>query len=138
MGQIQTETPYYQPNPDATLPFPTVASLNDPTFTESSSANTANAWGLRILDSSDILVYGAGLYSFFNNYNVECSQVGQGEACQNRIFSVEGECSVDLYSLNTVGTTEMITFDGTDEAVWSDNVNGFIDSVTLFRTSGGL
>jgi glucan 1,3-beta-glucosidase len=138
MGQIQTETPYYQPNPDATIPFSPVPSLNDPVFTESSTANTADAWGLRILSSSDILVYGAGLYSFFNNYNVECSQVGQGEACQNRIFSVEQSSNVELYCLNTVGTTEMITLDGVDEAVWSSNVNTFIDTVALFRSDGGL
>jgi hypothetical protein len=26
-------------------------------------------WGLRVLDSKSIVVYGAGLYSFFNNYS---------------------------------------------------------------------
>ena len=32
MGQIQTETAYYQPNPDATIPFPEDIALNDPVF----------------------------------------------------------------------------------------------------------
>jgi glucan 1,3-beta-glucosidase len=71
MGQIQTETPYYQPNPLATLPFKPNKSLNDPDFEKScigKSGNCAMAWALRILDSTDVLTYGAGLYSFFNNY----------------------------------------------------------------------
>lgn len=71
-GQIQTETAYYQPNPNATVPFPIVAGWNDPDFVASCrgvAGNCANGWGLRVINSSSILVYGAGLYSFFNNYN---------------------------------------------------------------------
>lgn len=55
MGQIQTETAYYQPNPDATIPFPTVASLHDPVLPRGQ-----DGWGLRVVDSKDIFVYGAG------------------------------------------------------------------------------
>lgn len=72
MGLIQIETPYYQPNPSAPLPFPYVASLHDPVFPNATANGTvpnADAWGLRIVDSQDILIYGAGLYSFFNNYS---------------------------------------------------------------------
>lgn len=71
-GQIQTETAYYQPNPNATIPFPPVATLNDPLFADSSdgiAGNNAEGLGLRVLNSEDILIYGAGLYSFFDNYN---------------------------------------------------------------------
>jgi len=82
-GQIQTETAYYQPNPDAHLPFPPVAALNDPVFPGTSNiSNQADGWGLRILDSSEILVYGAGLYSFFYNYSTGKS-----------IFSLPASCS---------------------------------------------
>ena len=55
---------YYQPNPGANVPFPVVSALNDPVMSA-----TSDAWGLRILKSSNIFVYGAGLYSFFNNYS---------------------------------------------------------------------
>lgn len=70
-AQIQTETAYYQPNPNATIPFPTVASLNDPVFASVANGTTpsADGWGLRIVNSQDILIYGAGHYSFFNNYS---------------------------------------------------------------------
>lgn len=30
-------------------------------------------WGLRVVDSTDLHVYGAGLYSFFNNYDASKS-----------------------------------------------------------------
>jgi hypothetical protein len=128
MGQIQTETAYYQPNPDATIPFPVNAAYHDPVM-----APGASGWGLRVVDSSNLLVYGAGLYSFFGNYNVTCSNQGNGETCQSRIFGVENS-SLSVYNLNTVGATNMITVDGTDVAVYSDNLDGFVDSIALFRS----
>jgi glucan 1,3-beta-glucosidase len=71
-GFMQTETPYYQPSPPAPAPFTVNTALNDPDFSSScngQSGNCAEAWGLRVLNSKNILVYGAGLYSFFNNYD---------------------------------------------------------------------
>lgn len=153
MGLIQIETPYYQPNPNATIPFPYVASLSDPVFntTTNSTTPSADAWGLRIVDSQNILVYGAGLYSFFDNYNTSkskilrvtnvcadaseaCSDQGNGEVCQNRIFSIEDSSDINVYCLNTVGTTHMITRDGVDLATYSDNLDGFVDTIALFRS----
>lgn len=72
-GQIQTETAYWQPNPNASAVFPALTSWTDPNFAVSCagvSGNCANGWGLRVITSQSILVYGAGLYSFFDNYNV--------------------------------------------------------------------
>jgi glucan 1,3-beta-glucosidase len=137
MGQIQTETAYYQPNPPAYLPFPAVASINDPDFTTICSNSTTNCdgYGLRILNSSSILTYGAGLYSFFNNYNTSCSAAGNGETCQPRISSLEGSLSdIDIYNVNTVGATSMINRDGLSLASYADNVNVFPDTIALFRT----
>ncbi|KAH6618327.1 glycoside hydrolase family 55 protein [Chaetomium sp. MPI-SDFR-AT-0129] len=132
LGQIQTETAYYQPNPDAShLPFTPRrgAPYYDPVFAKGESG-----WGLRVVDSKDVLVYGAGLYSFFDNYDVQCSQIGEGARCQERIFSVEGKKSerVRVYGLNTVGTNKMATVDGKDVIVWEDNVDGFVHSVAVF------
>jgi glucan 1,3-beta-glucosidase len=72
-GQIQTETAYWQPNPNASVVFPIASGWNDPDFATSCAgvAGQCNmGWGLRVVNSSSILVYGAGLYSFFNNYGV--------------------------------------------------------------------
>lgn len=139
MGQIQTETPYYQPNPDATIPFPPVKSLQDPDFVASCTGvpgTCADAWGLRILDSQDILTYGAGLYSFFHNYSTSCSDFGAGEACQARIFALEGRRteSVWVYNLNTIGAVSMIDRDGRSLANSADNVDWFPDTIALFHT----
>jgi hypothetical protein len=88
-------------------------------------ANCAG-YGLRILNSSNILVYGAGLYTFFDNYNTSCSAAGNGETCQLRIFSLEGTLSnIDMYNLNIVGATSMINRDGPSLAQWSQQARAF-------------
>ena len=137
MGFIQTETPYYQPNPSAPTPFSVVTSLNDPNFGTScsgQSGNCANAWGLRVLNSANVLVYGAGLYSFFDNYSTTCSNNPGPENCQDNILSLEGSLSnVNVYCLSTVGTTNMITHNGATVAVYSDNNNVYPDTVALFQ-----
>jgi len=136
MGQIQTETAYYQPNPDATIPFPENPALSDPVFTPSPTSNAASGWGLRIVRSNNIHGYGVGLYSFFDNYSTACSAVGAGAVCQTRILSLEGQqrtYAVNLYNLNTVGTTQMVTRDGVDLAFNGDNNSTFVDTVNVFR-----
>ncbi|KAI1654746.1 glycoside hydrolase family 55 protein [Daldinia decipiens] len=137
-SMLQTETPYYQPTPDATKPFPVVEALKDPDFAATCNGvegNCANAWGLRIVDSSDIFIYGAGHYSFFNNYSTDCSTVDAGENCQSRIVSLEGSISnVNIYALNTIGSLSMIDRDGKSLAKWQDNVNVFPANIMLFRT----
>ncbi|KAF9731820.1 hypothetical protein PMIN06_007795 [Paraphaeosphaeria minitans] len=148
MGQIQTETAYYQPDPDATLPFPENAALFDPVFTTAPpsnstsnsthpvSSNNASGWGLRIVRSSNLLVYGAGLYSFFDNYSTKCSDVASQGVCQTRIVSIEGgqlAHDVSFYNLNTAGSTWMVTRDGVDLAANADNNSTFVDGVNVFR-----
>ena len=154
MGQIQTETAYYQPNPPAPLPVGTMASWNDPVFpafcynatgaslnftVPGNFSNTCDGWGLRVINAaSDIYVYGAGLYSFFDNYNTTCSAAGNGESCQKSIFSVEGGSQVSVYNLNTVGSQSMVDVNGQSVASYADNVAGFTDTIAIFRTSGSI
>lgn len=138
MGQIQTETAYYQPNPDALIPFPEDKALSDPVFTPStnSSVNAASGWGLRIVRSNNILGYGVGLYSFFDNYSTNCSAIGAGARCQTRILSIEGYAlshDINLYNLNTVGSTQMITRDNVDLASNAENNSTFVDTINVFR-----
>jgi glucan 1,3-beta-glucosidase len=68
MGQIQTESAYYQPAPIVPAPFRIESDYNDPSF----PSDLKSGWGLRIKDSSDILIYGAGLYSFFDEWVSDC------------------------------------------------------------------
>ncbi|KAK4561740.1 hypothetical protein LTR86_004419 [Recurvomyces mirabilis] len=138
-GVIQTETPYYQPNPSAPIPWPYVASLNDPQFPNPTATDgnltipNADAWGLRIVNSKALNFYGAGLYSFFDNYSTTCSNQGNGEVCQNRIFEVVKSSGIDVYNLNTVGTHYMIEADGKNVAYYGDNLDGFVDTIVLYR-----
>ncbi|OAA68257.1 Pectin lyase fold protein [Niveomyces insectorum RCEF 264] len=136
MGQVQTETPYYQPNPGAAAPFEANATYNDPDFAASCAGvpgNCAMAWGLRVLDSDNVLVYGAGLYSFFDNYGQSC--IANGQSCQARITSLEGSTSgVCIYNLNTVGAQSMLTKDGAELASYADNVNVYPDTIALFQS----
>ena len=66
-GHMQTETPYYMPNPDALGVYTPGAFTNDPTF-DNCDSNPActEAWALRVLHSQDVYIYGAGFYNFFN------------------------------------------------------------------------
>lgn len=140
MGFIQTETPYYQPNPQAPIPFVLNTDLHDPNFDTACAGQGGNcraAWGVRIVSSHNILIYGAGLYSFFDNYNTTCSNNPGPENCQNNILSLEGSNSnVVIYALSTVGTTNMITIDGKTVAKYSDNINVYPDTIALFRSGG--
>ncbi|KAL1888751.1 hypothetical protein Sste5346_009377 [Sporothrix stenoceras] len=134
MGQVQTETPYFQPNPVATVPFEANATYNDPDFSgcDSNDATCAMAWGIRILNSDTILVYGIGLYSFFSNYAQTCIP---GRSCQARIASIEGSSTtVNIYNLNTIGATSMLDKDGTSLASAADNENVYPDTVALFQS----
>ncbi|KAA8567338.1 hypothetical protein EYC84_010368 [Monilinia fructicola] len=138
LGFVQTETPYYQPNPTAPTPFSVVSSLNDPNFSTSCAGypgNCAAAWGLRIINSNNILIYGAGLYSFFSNYDTTCSNGGGPENCQSNILSLEGTISnVNIYTLATVGTTNMVTRNGQSQALYSANLNVYPTLITLYRS----
>ena len=131
MGLIQTETPSFQSNPDASTPFTANAKYSDPVFSGSSSVN--KAWGLRIVDSQDVFVYGAGLYSFFDNYGQTCLTT---ESCQTNMVSLENSGAVYLYGLSTKAATNMVSVNGASGALDSDNRNNFCATIALFSQAG--
>lgn len=135
-GFIQTETPYYMPNPDAKAqPYPLSPALNDPDYASSCPPGICDAFGLRILNSQSVHIYGAGLYSFFKNYDVSCSSPNAPNGfrdCQNQIFSLEGNSSdVIIYALSQVGALEMVTIDRVDKAKWNDNLSVYVSELEL-------
>lgn len=132
MAMIQTETAYFQGNPAAPAPFVVNATWNDPDFSNTTSASSARTWGLRVIDSSDVYVYGAGLYSFFDNYNQDCLAT---ESCQDNIVSLEGS-DVTLYGLSTKAAVNMVTMDGVSKATDTENRNNFCATLSYFSTSG--
>lgn len=138
-GFIQTETPYMQPSPDAkSQPYPTdFANYHDPDYaTVCVAGQVCDAFALRIVNSRSIHIYGAGLYSFFKNYDVSCSSPDAPNGfrdCQHRIFSLEGSSTdIVIYTLSEVGAVEMVTIDGVDKAKWSDNLSVYSNTIGLF------
>ncbi|OWP03326.1 1,3-beta glucanase [Marssonina coronariae] len=130
MALIQTETPYFQSNPDATTPFKVQAAYSDPTFAGTSSVN--KAWGLRIVNSDDVFVYGAGLYSFFDNYSQTCLTT---ESCQDNMVSVEHSAGIHMYGLSTKSAVNMVTVNGKSAALDKDNRNNFCAAISHFEVA---
>ncbi|KAF3934589.1 hypothetical protein ABW20_dc0100916 [Dactylellina cionopaga] len=143
MGLIQTESPYYQGVAPAGAPAPfgnttdtgTTAITyfaNDPNFNSCyNDPLCATSWAIRILGSDHISVYGAGLYSWFQNYDQTCLATNK---CQTSLAYIDDQSSEKtvFYNLVTVGAQVMMTtLDGV--LAWSeDNKNGFASSVLAF------
>lgn len=131
MGMIQTETPYYQSNPNALKPFtPQTDEWNDPDFSNCESESCRKAWGLRVLNSSDTYIYGAGLYSFFENYGQTCLD---DESCQENM--VEVDCSdVKIYGLSTKASVNMITSStGASLVPEDENQSNYCSTIAFFE-----
>ncbi|KAI2642673.1 glycoside hydrolase family 55 protein [Xylaria nigripes] len=138
IGIAQTETAYMQGNPDATQGVTVMEGYYDPDFKETcngSSDTCARTWGMRITNSSDIFVLGAGMYSFFNNYAQECVD---GQNCQDNMISIE-DSHVSLYGISTKASVNMLTIDGKPMAQDKDNRNTFCAAIAKYESnkSGG-
>lgn len=131
MSLIQTETAYMQGNPDANTPFPANAAYNDPSFTTCTADNCARTWGLRIVDSQDVYVYGAGLYSFFDNYDQVCLET---ENCQENIVSIENSAA-HIFGLSTKASKNMLTVNGKSQALDADNRNNYCATLSYFAST---
>lgn len=71
--------------------------------------NTSNcnaAWALIIDRSENISIDGAGLYSWFQNYNQDC--VGK-KNCQQRLVNIIHSANIFISQLVTIGAVEAIT-----------------------------
>ncbi|OTA67732.1 glycoside hydrolase family 55 protein [Hypoxylon sp. EC38] len=109
-GNMQAETPYYMPNPNALGVFETGIFKDDPTWSDcDSEVSCIESWALRILRSDDIYIYSAGFYNFFNNYTQDCLD---DESCQERLVETSYVWSLWLYGLFTKGATQPISPQG--------------------------
>ncbi|KAH8810663.1 pectate lyase superfamily protein-domain-containing protein [Xylogone sp. PMI_703] len=132
IGHMQTETPYYQPTPDAINLFPIGVWDSDPTFDDCnpSDPQCLTAWALIIRDSTDIFIYGAGFYSFFSSYSQDCLGT---EGCQSRLVQTDFSQGIWMYSQYTKGATECVSPLGGITAVQqADNRNGFLTAISAW------
>jgi hypothetical protein len=128
MGLIQTETPYFQPNPAPPAPFTVNSTFHDP----ATAPGIPAAWALQVQSSTNIIVFGAGLYSFFQQYNQTCLNTN---SCQAQILNIDSTSSVTVYSLSTVATTFQLSINQNGIINQNANVDGFASTVTAWSRS---
>lgn len=131
MGLIQTETPYFQPLPAPPGPFDISTVYDDPTFEHGMNM----AWGLWVQSSIDIMVFGAGHYSFFQNYSTACLA---NTTCQTQIVNVDWTSSVSIYNLATVGTRYQLSMEGDGVIYFANDSEGFSSTVTLWSPARAI
>jgi glucan 1,3-beta-glucosidase len=130
MALIQTETAYFQGNPVAPTPFTVNATWSDPNF-DGAASKDARTWGLRVVDSKDVFVYGAGLYSFFDDYNQKCLLTAD---CQSNMVTIE-RSAVHMFGLSTKAATNMVMVDGKSKALDADNRSTFCATLSYFTSA---
>ena len=110
LGHMQTEAPYYQPNPPSTEPYaPDSTFYGDPTFEDCDNDQCRHAWALRIINSTDVFIYGAGFYSFFENNVLGCTST---ETCQLRMIDTSFSQAVWIYNIFTKGNVQIVSPEG--------------------------
>lgn len=119
-----------QANPNALSAFTPNPAYSDPTFDNCFITQCTKTWGLRIFNSTNIHVYGAGLYSFFDNYNSACLQTAD---CQQNMVNIEQSEAVYLYVLNTVGSSNIVLVDDVALVPQPPNANLFTDTLVVFE-----
>ncbi|KAJ3377412.1 hypothetical protein HDU84_008666 [Entophlyctis sp. JEL0112] len=135
-SMLQSETPYYQPIPTAITPFQPNSAYGDPEFSTcaSNDASCIASWGLRVVTSNDVLVYGAGLYSFFQNYSQTCLTTYN---CQTNMVSIDSS-TITLMSLSTIGASNMILLDGVAVMPSIPNLSTYASTLELFSVIGAM
>ncbi|KAI1321012.1 glycoside hydrolase family 55 protein [Xylariaceae sp. FL0255] len=137
IGVAQTETAYMQGqgHTDAEHEVDILETpWLDPDFRETcakSNSSCARTWGMRIVNSSDIYVLGAGMYSFFDGYDQTCLLT---EDCQENMISIENS-AVQMYAVNTKASANMISVDGEPVALDRDNRNTYCAGVARYESN---
>ncbi|KAM7192998.1 Exo-beta-1,3-glucanase [Rhypophila sp. PSN 637] len=140
LGHIQTKTPYFQPEPVAPKPFEDSIALSrfksDPSFAGCKADACKEAWGLRIINSQDIMVHSAGLYSWFVNYEQSCLDP---ESCQERIMEVRGSSHIVVFNIFTKGVTQIATIGGSNSSIQQkDGIQrGYTTEISLWFPEDG-
>lgn len=98
-----------QDNPNSLQPFAPNATWSDPTFDQCVDYTCYKTYGLRIVDSNEVFVYGAGLYSFFDNYDQGCLIT---ENCQQFMIQLDNSSEIYLYNPQTKASANIMAIDG--------------------------
>ncbi|KAK3368298.1 pectate lyase superfamily protein-domain-containing protein, partial [Podospora didyma] len=114
-GMIQTESAYFQGMNGIRSPAPYQDSLGqwpgDPVYPEGGCVNGTigcdSSWAVVMLNSSSIVVDGAGLYSWFNAYDESCVDSWN---CQESLVQIgRGSGDIAIKNLITIGSNHMVS-----------------------------
>lgn len=131
MASIQTETAYMQSAPNALNGgFAPNPAFSDPDFSDCTTDSCKKTWGLRILGSEDIFMYGGGLYSFFDDYTQTCLET---EDCQENMIDIQCSTGVYLYGFVTKASTNQLVVNGQPAILEKDNENLFGATVLIYE-----
>jgi len=126
MGMIQTETPYFQPS--KSTPFSPDAPTDPKFCTSDTRCNMSLA--LAISGSSNIFIYGAGLYSFFDVWSQQCLKAAGGPNCQIDMVKITDSKPVYTFALSTYGSVNMLT-SAEPYSLASSNANTFCSTTAV-------
>ncbi|KAI1295256.1 exo-1,3-beta-D-glucanase [Xylaria venustula] len=127
-GMIQTESPYFQYTADAESPAVFNSSIgifsNDPVFPDDTC--TADdllcnfSWAVIIQATTNLTIAGAGLYSWFDNYDQSVCVDAQN--CQQRLLNNQGyNDQLYVFNLVTIGSVEMLSDTDTGDVIYAAN-----------------
>jgi len=120
-----------QNNPSALAAHQPLESWSDPSgFEQCFLPTCAKTYGLAFKNSTRVFNYGAGLYSFFNNYDSGCLITTN---CQQFMVTIEQSEGIYLYGLNTVAASIMVEVDGVALVPEGANVNSFCRTLAVFE-----
>ncbi|KAL1904162.1 hypothetical protein Sste5344_010142 [Sporothrix stenoceras] len=115
-GMIQTESGYFQGSNGVRNPAPFTGSNaisfpGDPVLPDGGCANGTiscdEAWAVVMLNSTNINIDGAGLYSWFNSYDESCVDSWN---CQESMIQIGGDSgNVSVRNLITIGGKRMVS-----------------------------
>lgn len=135
LGHIQTESPYFQPNPVSPRPFNKVRYFpGDPDWYDCSSEECQEAWGVRIIDSDGVIIHSAGLYSWFRDYEQDCLA---SESCQKRIMDVSGSKNVAIYNIFAKAVEEIASTEDYN-ILQDDNQQGYTSQICAWFPGDGF
>ncbi|OJJ00551.1 hypothetical protein ASPVEDRAFT_128758 [Aspergillus versicolor CBS 583.65] len=111
---IQTEPPYYQPNPRPPAPFNSQVGLydSDPAYTCRGGRfdGCDEAWAVIITESQNINIASAGTYSWFSSYTQDCID---HHACQEALWRLDNNYdNVRLQHIIAIGAEYILVSDG--------------------------
>lgn len=133
-SMLQSETPYFQSEPAAPAPFANSVDIfeSDPDMRHCTRFPTtcAMGWAMRILYSQNIMIYGAGFYSWFQKYNqADCIEQ---ETCQDRLVETQYSEKIWIYNIVTKGVQEVITPGGGRVVRQAPNQNGYLATISVW------